>query len=137
LIKRLSISNGKIQNFNITRPQSKALKLYDRQKRQAKEERSRARVKFNNHFLKKRANKNGRLKGAVFTFSRVIEDDLSVSIPLVDRIYEHGGKYSQQIENCRYFVQTDGDQTARAVEARETEGVTVIDMQGLEELLNG
>ena len=136
LINILNVTDGKIQKYNIIRPQSKSLKLYEKQKQEAKLQRSRARVKFNNHFLKKRAIKNGKLGGAIFTFSRTIEDDLSISIPLVDKIYEQGGKYSQQLETCRYFVQTENDQTARAKQARAANGITILEMQDLEKLLN-
>ncbi|MBD5632346.1 MAG: 3'-5' exonuclease [Clostridia bacterium] len=136
LIKLLSITDGEIENYNITRPQSQAFKKYNAEKRKAKEARSKARVKFNNHFLKKRFKKDGKLGGATFTFSRIIEDDLSLSMPLVDKIYENGGKYSQQLEFCKYYVEAENDGSARTVMARNTQGIIIIGLDGLGELLN-
>lgn len=136
LLKKLKISAGKIENYYISRPQSEAFKNYNKQKRIAKEQRSRARMKFNNHFLRKRFVKGGKLKGAVFTFTRAIEDDLSVSLRLVDKIYANGGRYSQQVESAAYFVGGQDDESVRAKLAVSNENITVIDIPQLEKLLD-
>ncbi len=132
----LKISEGEIENYNVTRPVSRAFGKFDSEKRKAKQARSEARVKFNNYFLKKSAKKDGRLSGAVFTFSRVIEDDLSLSLPLIDKIYENGGKYSQQLDFCRYYVEAENDVSARTNTAKSRGGIKIINLQQLGELLN-
>ena len=136
LLKLYKITSGKIENYNIIRPQAEAFRQYSKQKNIEKERRSRARVKFNNYYLKKRFVKGGKLGGAVFTFTRAIEDDISVSLALVDKIYANGGKYTQQVEACAYFVQTEGDVSGRAKTANSSENIKVLEIADLERLLN-
>lgn len=136
LLKLYKITSGKIENYNITRPQSGGFRQYNKQKNIEKEKRSRARIKFNNYYLKKRFLKGGKLGGATFTFSRAIEDDIAVSLALVDKIYAKGGRYTQQVEACTYFVQTADDVSGRAKTAKACEKITVLEIADLEKLLN-
>jgi len=136
ILNRMKLSAGRIEDYSIYRPQSSGFKRYSKERRDAKERRADIRVKFNNHFLKKRFVKNGKLKGAVFTFTRKIEDDLDLSVSLVDRIYALGGKYSQQPENCSYFIKSENDDSARAKRAEKLSNVNIIDLAELEKLLN-
>ena len=63
----LGFSNGKIENYSITRPQSKGFKKYNTDVRAAKEQRSKCRIKFYNNLSRKRVRK-GALNGKVFNF---------------------------------------------------------------------
>lgn len=136
LLQVLCATSGKIENFSINRPQSKGFKRYNAEKRAAKQERAKARVEFYNNLSRKRYKRGRKLNGTVFTFSRVIEDNIGLSIPLVDEIYEKGGKYSQKLDGARVYVAENGDDTARTKNALAAENVKVIDLDGLRGLLN-
>ena len=131
---KLGFTDVKIENYSITRPQTKGFKKYKAEKSAQKEERSRARVAFYNNLTRKRYKKGGKLGGKVFNFSRTIEDDISVSIGLVDKIYELGGKYSQHVEDCYYYVQPEGDATDRTRKAVKA-GKNILSLAELSELL--
>lgn len=135
LAESLCMTDGKIENYSITAPVSRGFRRYNAQKNAAKEERARARCEFFNRLSRKRVKKEGKLKGRSFTFSRVIEDDITLSIPLLDKIYELGGRYSQQLNNCTTYVVAEGDETARTRNAIERSGIEKIDLDGLRELL--
>ena len=114
LIAKLNVVPGKIVNYQISRPQSKGFKRFNAQKKAAKVERSQKRIKFFNNLSKKRVNRaGGILKGKTITFSRTIEDDIEISIPLVDKIYAAGGRYSQKLDSCTLYVSSEDDTTAR------------------------
>lgn len=135
LVEKLGFTNGKIENFTVTRPQSKGFKKYKSDSRAKKEERSKRRIKFYHNLSKKRFKKGGRLGGKTFNFSRLIEDDIEVSIPLVDRIYELGGKYCQRVDECSVVVKLDGDESDRVKKGVKA-GKTVILLSEFKELLN-
>lgn len=137
LVNALQISNGRICNFAVTRPQSKGFKQYREGKIAAKEERSRARIEFFNNLSRKRFKRGGRLGGATFTFSRLIEDEIEMSLPLVDKIYEQGGRYSQKLDKAVFYVRADSDDTVRTETAESAEGIKVIGMDELEAMLYG
>lgn len=136
LLKDFGIYAGKIENFNILRPQSKGQRLYNREKREQKAERSAARIKFFNNISRKRFKRGGKLGGQVFTFSRLLENDVEVSIPLADKIYDCGGKYSPQLGECNYYVRGDGDDSVRTQNAENSENIKVITISELERMLN-
>ena len=136
LLKILGVSSGKIENYIINRPQSKGLRRFNAEKRAAKLERSRARVKFYNNLSRKRFKRGRKLNGEIFTFSRQIEDNIELSIPLVDKIYELGGKYAQKLDGKRTYVAEEGDETARTKTALGANNIKVITLDELKELLN-
>ena len=68
--------------------------------------------------------------------ARAIEDDISVSLALVDKIYANGGRYTQQVEACAYFVRTEGDISGRAKAASSRSNVKMLEIADLERLLN-
>lgn len=136
LIKKLNIAPGKIENYQISRPQSKGFKRFNAQKKEARAERSQKRIKFFNNLSRKRVNKKGgTLKDKTITFSRAIEDDIVISIPLVDKIYAAGGKYSQKLDSCNLYVAAEDDTTARTKDAAER-AIPHITVEELRELLN-
>lgn len=134
LIKILGFTCGKIENYSVTRPQSAGFKKYNAEKKAAKEERSHCRIKFYNNLTRKRY-KKGKLKGKVFNFARPLEDEIEISIPLVDKIYALGGKYSQHVEECNVFVHREGDESDRVKKAVKGEK-EIITYEKLEELLS-
>lgn len=132
----LNVTAGKITRYQISRPQSKGFKRYNAEKQAAKNERSQKRIKFYNHLSRKRVNRaGGALKGKVLTFSRIIEDDITVSIPLVDKIYAAGGKYSSKLDGCSLYVSSDEDTTARTKSAADR-AIPRLTVDELEELIN-
>lgn len=131
----LAVNDGKIENYAISRPVSGGFRKYNAQKNAAREERARARCEFYNRLSRKRVKKEGRLKGKTFTFSRTIEDDITLSIPLLDKIYEQGGRYSQYLQKCNVYVSAENDQTARTQAARGMEEIEEVGLDGLRELL--
>lgn len=135
LKKELSVTDGKIENYIITRPVSVGFRKYNVRKNAAKEERARARCEFFNRLSRKRVKKDGRLYGNSFLFSRVIEDDITVSIPLLDKIYEQGGRYSQQLAQCNFYVAAENDDSVRTRAALAADGVEIIGIDGLREML--
>ncbi len=135
LLKLLGVSYGKIENYVISRPQSKGMRAYNREKREEKLARSKARVEFFNNVSRKKARKGGKLYGKIFTFARPIENVIQISIPLVNAIYEQGGRYSAQLDDCRYYVCIEGDDGVRTRNARARAGIEVISLDGLKELL--
>lgn len=137
LKEELHISDGKIDNFTVVRPVSDGIRKYNAQKSAAKEERSRARCEFYKRLSRKRVKKEGKLKGKSFTFSRLIEDDITCSIPLLDKIYELGGRYSQQLAKSNVYVAAENDESVRTRAAKEVQDMTVIDLDGLREMLYG
>lgn len=136
LIEKLNVAPGKITNYQISRPQSKGFKRFNAQKQAARVKRSQNRTKFYNNLSRKRINKaGGVMKGKTVTFSRTVEDEIEISIPLVDKIYELGGKYTQYVESCNLYVSAVDDTTARSKTAA-TKAVPHITVEELMELLN-
>lgn len=135
LVKSLGFTAGKISNYVVTPPQCVGYKKYKQTKNREKRERSEKRIKFNDNILKKRTRTAGKLAGKKFNFSRKIEDEIELSIPLVDRIYELGGSYRQRIEDCTHYVAPDGDDTDRTKKAVEA-GKTLYSLEEFKELLN-
>ena len=136
LIEKLNVAPGKIVNYQIFRPQSKGFKRFNAQKKAAKVERSQKRIKFFNNLSKKRVNRaGGILKGKTITFSRAIEDDIEISIPLVNKIYAAGGKYSQKLDSCTLYISAEDDATART-QAAAGRGLPHMTADELLELLN-
>lgn len=132
----LNVVQGKISRYQITRPQSKGFKRYNMEKQAAKNERAQKRIQFYNNLSRKRVNRSGGvLKGKTITFSRAIEDDISNSIPLVDKIYSLGGKYSSKLDNCTLYVSAADDTTARTKSADER-SIKHITVEELEAIIN-
>ncbi len=136
LCKELGFTYGKIENYTVTRPQTRSFKSYKRERKAAKIARANARIAFYNNLSRKRFKRGGLLGGKTFNFSRAIEDDVEQSIPLVDKIYSLGGKYSQHVEECDYVVRPDGDETDRTKKA-VAGNKTILSLENLGELLNG
>lgn len=132
----LSIKKGKINNYQITKPDSQKFSEYRKAAEAAKAERASRRHDFYcavNCRHRRMANK---LKGRVFNFSREIEYDTEISIPLVEKIYNNGGRYSQKLAQSNVYVCRDGDNSVRTNNAKCAEGIQIMTVPQLTELLN-
>lgn len=136
LEKQLKIRRGIVKNHRIIKPTSQGLENYCTARAVAKKERGIRRNKFYVFLSRRRAVKDGKLQGKTFNFSRNLEDDTDISMPLVSAIYENGGRYTQKLAECNIYVCADGDATVRTQNAREAENLTVINIEGLKELIN-
>lgn len=137
LSEMLEIQNGSICDYKITLPSSKAAREHNERVKKVRKTRARKHAKFSNYLSRRRPEKDGKLKGCVFTFSRELEVELEVSVPLVDAIFKSGGGYSQHLSQCNYYIIKDeADECARTQLARSMENITVCSRARLEEMLN-
>lgn len=132
----LKIKRGSIKNHRITKPTSHAFTVYLEQKEKAKKERAARRNKFFVFLSRRKALKSGKFHGKIFNFSRPLEDEIELSIPLVEGIYVHGGMYTQKSEECNVYVCRDNDDTVRTRNARTNGKAEIITPEKLKELLN-
>ena len=136
LEKLLGIKRGKLQNHKITLPDSKDFSQYRINSQRDKAERAKRRNAFYRNVNCKHTVKSDKLSGKVFNFSRPLEDNIKISIPLVDKIFTLGGKYSQKISQCTVYVCEDGDESMRTKAAKECANIKVISVEQLQEMLN-
>ena len=135
LEKFFSLKRGRIENYNIVKPTTASLEKYVEDMRVAKEERSRAHRDFYIYLSRKKRLHEGRLKGTVFNFARSIEDDLNLSLPLLDKIYASGAIYSQKLAVCNIYVAPEGDSSTRTRAANQREGLKIITLEELGDML--
>jgi DNA polymerase III epsilon subunit-like protein len=136
LEQKLKIKKGNINGAKVTKPTSQGFIDYVAAREKDKAQRAKNRTQFYVFLSRKHAKKSGKLFGNTYTFSRNIEDNLNVAIPLVNRIYEKGGKYSQKLETCNVYVCEDGDVSVRTKNATESENVSVMSLNKFKELIN-
>lgn len=133
LIQKLSITNGRISRYCITAPVSAGMKQFAAERRRERIAKSAAREKFFDYVNRKRMVK-GKFKGAVFTFSRAIEDNTELARELVDLVYANGGRYSQHVTHSRYYIIEEGDDSARTRSARALDGLKIYDIESFRRL---
>ena len=136
LEKLLKIKRGKIKNHRITKPFSQAMANYIEQREEAKRERADRRSKFFVYVSRKKAAKTGKLRGKIFKFSRPLEDEIELSISLIDGIYAHGGRYMQKSDECSIYVCREDDDSVRTRNARKNDNLQIITPEQLKEILN-
>lgn len=137
LIKLYGVTDGRISNYNITPPVSRGEKQYHKKVNDARRLRAEKRVEYFKYISRKKLKKDGSFYGKIFTFSRAIEDDLPLAKSLADEVYERGGRYSQHLTQSDYYVIMADDKTQRTQNALKMERLTITDIDGLKELLNG
>ena len=134
--KLLEIKRGSVRNHKIYKPSAKAYAEYCVRRQKEKEERARRRCIFYNHVSRKHRVSSSKLKGLTFNFARPVENEIEISVPLVDRIFELGGKYTQKLAMCNVYVCGDGDdETVRTQNAKEGGRVKVITLDELRKML--
>ena len=135
LEKKFNVTRGRIADYNIVRPRSTGYSEYTETRRALKEERSRARRDFYVYLSRKKRRPEGKLKGKIFNFARCIEDDIALSEGLLDKIYAAGGEYTQKLAQCNIYCAPEGDGSVRTRTALSKEGLPVITLEQLRELL--
>ncbi len=136
LEKLLGIKRGKISDYKVTRPDSLKFAHYRKMKEVEKEERAKRKVLFYNAISRRCKVVNQKLKGVTFNFSRVLEDKVDISIPLVEKIRKSGGKYTDKVMECSVYVCEDGDDSIRTKNAKDNVNLRIINLAELGELLN-
>lgn len=135
LEKRLGVTHGNIANYRIKKPTSAGFAAYTQRQQQRREERSRTRSEFYVYLSRKKRRPSGPLNGKVFNFSRAVEDDFTLARSLIDRIYELGGLYTQKLALCNVYAAPEGDASSRTRMAGSREGLEIMTIPQLEELL--
>lgn len=132
----LRIRRGKISNHKIVKPSSAAYGEYKSKCCREKAERAKRRSKFYSRVNRRHSVKSDKLKGRVFNFSRQLEYNIEVSIPLVDAIFTLGGKYTQKLAECNCYVCEEGDDTVRTRNAISSGTVKVISPDELRKIID-
>ncbi|MGN0507972.1 MAG: hypothetical protein ACI4GX_01955 [Ruminococcus sp.] len=136
LEKLLGIKPGRIFDYKVTRPDSVRFAEYRKNKEEQKEERAKRKVLFYNAISRRCRPESDRLKGITFNFSRLIEDKVDVSIPLVEKIRKSGGKYTDKVSECTIYVCEEDDDSIRTKNAKEMPNLKIMNLTLLGELLN-
>lgn len=134
--KLLEIRRGAIKNHKIYKPTAKAYGEYRAKCQKEKAERAKRRSKFYNHVNRKHKAASNRLKGYTFNFSRRLEYEIEVSVPLVDKIFELGGKYAQKLALCNVYVCNEDDDTVRTQTAKDGGRVEVVSVDELRKMFD-
>lgn len=132
----LGIKTGKISGGKITRPDSDGYIKYRENCQKIKEERTKRHSEFFRYVNSKHKVKSHKLDGVVFNFSRELEDNLKLSIPLIEKIYSLGGKYSHKLADCNVYVAGNNDNSVRTLSARGSAEISVISILQLSEKLD-
>lgn len=132
----LGIKRGVFKGGKIIRPTANAYGEYRAKCRMEKAERAKRRNKFYNRVNRKHVAKSHKLEGYVFNFSRRLEYETEISIPLVDKIFELGGKYTQKLSLCNTYVCDSDDDTVRTRNAQEDGQLKVLTVDELRALLD-
>lgn len=134
--KLLEIRRGAIKNHKIYKPTAKAYGEYRAKCQKEKAERAKRRSKFYNRVNRKHKAVSNKLKGYTFNFSRRLEYEIEVSVPLVDKIFELGGKYAQKLALCNVYVCNEDDDTVRTQTAKDGGRVKVISTDELRKMFD-
>ena len=134
--KILEIKRGAVKNHKIFKPTAKAYGEYRARCQKEKAERAKRRNRFYNHVNRRHTAQSDKLKGSVFNFSRRLEYETEVSVPLVDKIFALGGKYTQKLALCNVYVCDPSDDTVRTQNAKEGGQLKVLSVDELRALLD-
>ncbi len=124
LLKRYEVTLGKIENYEISLPVSRALLEYRAEQERRREEREKKKVEFY-RFVdreRRRRSKEGVLKGKQVCFSHPLELELELSKPLVLALYAAGGFFTSHAEGCDIYVCFEGEGGARIKTVTEGKG---------------
>ena len=127
LLKKYAVLPGKTAKGRTVNGSSRAMQLYAEGVRRVREQREKAHAEFcrfvdvNRPKKKSLAVKNGVWRNKIFTFSREIENNLSLAKRYVEEIYRRGGTYVFKADRCNVYVRATADEGKRlqnAVNAR-------------------
>lgn len=132
----LKIKRGSVKNHKIIKPTAKAYGEYRAKVQKEKAERAKRRGKFYSHVNRKHRAQSDKLKDYTFNFSRRLEYEIEISVPLLDRIFALGGKYTQKLSLCNVYVCDPSDDTVRTQNAKEGGNMKVISVDELRKMLD-
>lgn len=132
----LSIKRGTVKNHRIIKPTAKAYGEYRAKCQREKAERAKCRNIFYNHVNRKHRAQSDKLKGYTFNFSRRLEYETEISVPLVDKIFVLGGKYTQKLALCNVYVCDPSDDTVRTRNAKDGGQLKVVSVDELRKMLD-
>lgn len=106
LLEKYEVTLGRIENYEITPPTSKAIARYRKAQEQKREERERKKAEF--HIFadkeKRRRAKDGKLKGKRVCFSHPLEMQLPLSKRLLTAAFAQGAFLTYRAEECDLYV---------------------------------
>ncbi len=109
LIEKYRIRAGRIDNYQIRQPYSIGLKNFIAEREEQREAHHRAHEQFYrvvNKYMHRRK-KGGALEGKTFCFAKDVEDDVEISVKLVQAIFASGGKYTSHPAECNVYIARD------------------------------
>ncbi len=109
LVAKYRIRPGRIERYQIRQPFSAGLKSYLDEREEQREAHARAHEEFYRYVNKymHRRKKGGALEGKVFCFAKDVEDDVAVSVKLVQAIFASGGRYTSHPAECNVYIARD------------------------------
>ncbi len=121
LLKRYEIELGRIENYQITQANSRALVSYRLTQEKRKEEREKKKVEFYRFAdrEKRKRSRDGLLKGKKVCFSHPLELELSLSKPLLLSVFAAGGYFTSHAEEADLYVCFEGEGGARIKSAQD------------------
>ena len=75
------------------------------------------------------------LRKGIFVFKRFRGRYGICKRAFCDGIYDAGGRYTHRLIDCNYYVCADGDDTQRTESARNMPQITILNIEGLRDLL--
>lgn len=137
---RFCVKAGKIDGEGVSRTECKGLKEYENEKQRVRQARELTRKQFAVFLsrMQKHADKNlgGIFENKTFCFSKGIEDDLTTSVKLINKIYEKGGTYTKKTAKCNTFIKLDGEDSIRLRNVLLNGNIKVMSLDEFKELLN-
>lgn len=119
LIKKYGVVAGKIDDYEITLPTSKALETYKAEREKAKEKREKARADF--HVFadreKRKRSKDGKLKNKRVCFSHALEIMPHATV-LLKKAFAQGALFTYRAEECDLYVAVENESGARLQSAK-------------------
>ncbi len=119
LLKKYGVVAGKIENYEIIAPTSKAYENYKADRERAKEKRDKARADFHvfaDREKRKRA-KDGKCKNKTVCFSHSLELQTQAQ-SLLKKAFAQGALFTYRAENCDLYVVGENENGARLQSAK-------------------
>lgn len=137
LIEKYGISLGFIENYEVTQNSSAAQRAYLEEVARRKEEREAARIAFHNFVdkEKRRRKKEGILKNKTVCFSHPLEENMSLSKPLLSAMFAEGAFYGFRAEECDYYVFFEGESGPR-IKSAAAHGARLLTSEEFATLVN-
>ncbi len=136
LEKKYGVIRGSVKKYVIIPPTSKGYKAFCAARDEKKRERGKARCEFYNLVNSKHPKRDGALKGLSVNFSRNLEERLDLSLPLVKKLYEKGGRYCGKLCDCNLYVCAEDDDSVRTQNAKARENLKILSIEEFGKLLN-